>query len=444
MAARAFIICRVNSVIMKFTLCLIGLGGLMLGSEKKPVYFVIVLLLGSLIAWLIVTGKPEPIVLPTAQPREVVVDVSRFEIKRHYVWLKSQGLVTAQTSSVLSAQVAGRISKINDNFTVGGSFVAGEILLSLEDDDYRNVILNNEAELANAQQLLATERGKVKQAKREWRDLGDQASNDLFLREPQLVSASAAVAAAEANLQQARLNLSRTQVTAPFDGQLLAKHADLGQYVSQGLPLADIYSTSVAEVRLPITSDQRQFITLHSSSVNPVELFATYGERSFKWAAHIDRIEAAVDATSRQYYLVASLKNPFQRLLDDSPKASELQSKSTNPPLAIGQYLTAKIEGDSIDRSVRIPRQALRQQDLLWLFVDGQLVTQPVTVLQVDRDFALVQLPASFHKQNDIAVITSDLLFAFEGMSLTPSFAEQQLSNELDSLSKSDSSLLSN
>ena len=157
-------------------------------------------------------------------------------------------------------------------------------------------------------QLLASELGKVKQAKREWRDLGDQASNDLFLRKPQLASARSAVASAEANLQQARLNLSRTKIKAPFTGQLLSKHADLGQFVTQGMSLADIYSTATAEVRLPITADQRAFITVHSGATKQVKLFAKYGTKQFQWMAHIDRIEAAVDTSSRQYYLVASLE----------------------------------------------------------------------------------------------------------------------------------------
>ena len=135
----------------------------MLGSEKKPLYYVVVLLLGSLIAWLIATGKPEPAIKASDEPKDVVVDVALFDVASHRVWLQSQGLVTAETSSVLSAQVAGRIKQIDNAFVVGGSFEAGQVLLSLEDDDYRNAIFNAEAELANAKQLLASELGKVKQ-----------------------------------------------------------------------------------------------------------------------------------------------------------------------------------------------------------------------------------------------------------------------------------------
>ncbi len=409
----------------------------MLGSEKKPLYYVVVLLLGSLIAWLIATGKPEPVIKASEEPKDVVVDVALFDVASHRVWLKSQGLVTAETSSVLSAQVAGRIKQIDSAFVEGGSFEAGQVLLRLEDDDYRNAIFNAEAELASAKQLLASELGKVKQAKREWRDLGDQASNDLFLRKPQLASARSAVEGAEANLQQAQLNLSRTKIKAPFTGQLLSKHADLGQYVSQGMPLADIYSTATAEVRLPITADQRALITIHSEEAKQVKLFAKYGTKQFQWRAYIDRIEAAVDANSRQYYLVASLENPFQNLI-----AGQLDAKArverANPPLAIGQYLTAMIEGDDVENSIRIPRKALRQKNLIWLLVDGRLVNQMITPLQVDRDFALVQFPKSFQGQRDLEVIISDLPFAFEGMQISASDAGQRQNIQADSISVSD------
>ena len=410
----------------------------MLGSARKPLYYVIVVLLGSVIVWLIATGKPDPIITAIAKPKDVVVDVTLFDVKSHPVWLKSQGLVTAEITSVLSAQVAGRIKQIDNAFVAGGRFEDGQVLLSLEDDDFRNAIFNAEAELANAQQLLASELGKVKQANREWRDLGDQASNDLFLRKPQLASARSAVAGAEANLQQAQLNLSRTKIKAPFTGQLLSKHADLGQYVSQGMPLADIYSTASAEVRLPITADQRAFITVHSTDAKQVNLFAKYGTKQFQWTAHIDRIEAAVDANSRQYYLVASLEKPFQSLTSVLLEPNVAVERSS-PPLAIGQYLTAMIEGDSVERSIQIPRKALRQQNLIWLLVDGRLVNQMITPLQVDRDFALVQLPQSFQGQHELAVITSDLPFAFEGMQLSASNAEQRHNTQTDSISVSES-----
>ena len=408
----------------------------MLGSEKKSHYYVVVLLLGSLIAWLIVSGKPEPAIKASEEPKDVVVDVALFDVTSHRVWLKSQGLVTAETSSVLSAQVSGRIKQIDNAFVEGGSFEAGQVLLSLEDDDYRNSILNAEAELANAKQLLASELGKVKQAKREWRDLGDQASNDLFLRKPQLASAQSAVASAEANAQQARLNLSRTKIKAPFTGQLLSKYADLGQFVTQGMPLADIYSTARAEVRLPITADQRALITIYGAT-KQVKLFAKYGVKQFQWTAHIDRIEAAVDKNGRQYYLVASLENPFQPLTNAQ---LEVRSKveKMNPPLAMGQYLTAMIEGDSVEHSIQIPRKALRQKNLIWLLVDGRLVNQTITPLQVDRDFALVQLPKSFQGQRDLAVIISDLPFAYEGMQISASDAGQQHDIQADVISASD------
>ena len=409
----------------------------MLGSQKKPLYYVVVLLMGSIIAWLIATGKPEPVIKASEEPKDVVVDVAVFDVTSHRVWLKSQGIVTAETSSVLSAQVPGRIKHIDNAFVEGGSFKTGQVLLSLEDDDYLNAILNAEAELANAKQLLASELGKVKQATREWRDLGDQASNDLFLRKPQLASARSAVTSAEASLKQARLNLSRTKIKAPFNGQLLSKHADLGQFATQGMSLADIYSTATAEVRLPITAGQRAFITVHSGAIKKVKLFAKYGTKQFQWMAYIDRIEAAVDTNSRQYYLVASLENPFKPLTSAQLEVSSRVEK-VNPPLAIGQYLTAMIEGDSVERSIQIPRKALRQKNLIWLLVDDRLVNQMITPLQVDRDFALVQLPKSFQGQRNLAVIISDLPFAYDGMQVSASDAGQQDNIQADDISASD------
>ena len=106
--------------------------------------------------------------------------------------------------------------------------------------------LSAEANLANASEILSIRRSKSKQAKQEWVDLVINPLNDLFLRKPQLESAKANFKAAQSQLSLAKLNLSRTKVNLPYDVLILEKFVDLGQFVSIGLPLADIYDSSSA------------------------------------------------------------------------------------------------------------------------------------------------------------------------------------------------------
>ena len=90
----------------------------------------------------------------------------------------------------------------------------------------------------------------------EWRELGSAEANDLFLRKPQLRAAELAVTAAEADVAASKLALERTVIRAPFDGRVLQKRADVGQFVGNGTPLAQVYAIEALELRLPVSDAQ--------------------------------------------------------------------------------------------------------------------------------------------------------------------------------------------
>jgi multidrug resistance efflux pump len=77
-------------------------------------------------------------------------------------------------------------------------------------------------------------------------------AKDLYLRKPQLEEAQARLASAEADLEQARHDLAKTTVIAPYDGLVSAKNTDIGQFVTTGASIAETFAVDYAEVRLPI------------------------------------------------------------------------------------------------------------------------------------------------------------------------------------------------
>jgi RND family efflux transporter MFP subunit len=321
----------------------------------------------------------------------------------------------------LIAQVAGKIEQVADNFVEGGFIVADEVLVQLEQQDYRYASQRARARVADARQLLAIEKGRVRQAKREWRDLGEKDANDLFLRKPQLASAQAAVVAAVADLEQAELNLQRTAVRVPFDGRILEKFVGFGQYLAPGAPVARIYSTDVVEVRLPLTDRQLGLLDLslrrdeagqHGVAI-PVHLIGRFGGVDWQWQGTITRTDASIDSRSRVMYAVAEIRDPFV------PDAN-----SGRPPLLIGQFVQARISGRRQDNAIALPRQALRPENTLWLVDDDQrLQVLPVTVLQSDDKQVLVK--GEF--DGPVEVIVSALNLFVPGMLVAPQATESQL-----------------
>jgi len=89
-------------------------------------------------------------------------------------------------------------------------------------------------------------------ARQDYAELGRGEPTPLALRLPQRAQARASLQAAKAELESAKLNLSRTAVIAPFSGRVRSKASDLGQFVTPGSRLGRIFSTNVVEVGLEL------------------------------------------------------------------------------------------------------------------------------------------------------------------------------------------------
>jgi len=118
----------------------------------------------------------------------------------------------------LKAQIEGMIVDINPNFVSGGQFNQGDILISIDDRDYRLAVVQRQAKVALAENQLIKIQAQADSAQLELAELGRKHASDLAKGLPQLTHAKAELASAEALLAQAELNLSRTKVVAPFAG----------------------------------------------------------------------------------------------------------------------------------------------------------------------------------------------------------------------------------
>lgn len=313
----------------------------------------------------------------TAPPLVRVLTVKLEDLRLN---VASQGTVTPSVTTRLVPEVSGRIVGISPSFEIGGTFEKGERLLRLEDRDYKLGLKSAEAELANARLKLAEEEAQAEVAEREWQELGRGEAEPLVLRVPQLAQARATVAAAEARVAQAELNLERTRLTAPFAGRVRDKQADIGQYVAAGSPIATLIGISHAEVRLPLPDREFSFIDLDlglgakrrsAASAPNVLLRAEVAGIEHQWNAKIVRTEAELDERTRMLHVVARVEDPYGRI------------KETAAPLAAGRFVVAEIEGRLARQVVRLPRSALRSGDqLLIVDSDDRLRFRQVHVLR--------------------------------------------------------------
>lgn len=345
---------------------------------------------------------PEP---PPAEPANIAVTVIGAQPQHMRLSVAAQGTVKPKREIELIAEVSGRIVGVNDQFASGGYFVPQQTLIQIDDRDYQVALLRAEARLAEAQRLLAEEEGLARQARREWRELESQSANDLFMRKPQLASAKAGLAFAEADVAKAKLDIERTAIAAPFQGRVKTIHANLGQYVTVGAALADVYDSTAYEVRLPLTEKQAALIDLpfshgqnsgESQNLPQVTLRGDVAGVTHEWQAQLVRTEAYIDPNSRMYYAVAEVTvDP-----DDTAKVAP-------PP---GLFVDAEIEGKELSNVVRLPRQALVQRDQI-VIIDarGRTAQKTVKVLRKTESHVWIKSP-----------MNAGILVALEKQTLTP------------------------
>lgn len=365
-----------------------------------------------IITLLFVTG-PEP---KRTQPVAPVpyVQVTEVEPQRFQLTVVAHGTVEPRTESDLVAEVRGRVVEVAPALEAGGFFEAGETLLRLDGRDYRIAVERNRAsvQLAESEDRLAKAEA---QRRRQLVERGVASDADLEQFENRALVAAATLAQARANLSQAVLDLERTAVSAPFAGRVRARSVDLGQFVSPGSLLAQIYAVDYSEIRLPIRTDELAFLTLPSpasGSDEPganVSLQASLGGQQLEWMAELVRTEGAIDPRTRMMNVVARIDDPHGREAD-------------RVPLPAGLFVRAEIQGRQLDDVYVLPTAALRDGDSLYLLLEDRLVFRNVDVLRRGRDEVVID---GGLEPGDLVIVTP-MRAATDGMRVRAKVGERK------------------
>ncbi len=302
--------------------------------------------------------------------------------------VQSQGSVIPRTETTIVAEASGRIVEVSDAFVSGGRFAAGDVLIRIDPRNYESALLRAQANVARAETQLATESALAGYAEEDWQRLrqttpGAAPATELALRKPQLQQALAELHFAEAELKDAAGDLDRTTIRAPYNGRVRDKVADIGQYVNVGSEIARIFAVDFAEVRLPVTQRDLQYLDttkLRSNEPFDVMLSAELGGTVSHWSAKITRTEGVFDTTSRVLYLVAQIQDPYA-----------YAEGATSDMLLMGMFVSAEIDGQEAGDLFLIPRSSLERGTTLWVVDDeSRIYPRELNILRRDDDFVYV------------------------------------------------------
>jgi len=312
--------------------------------------------------------------------------------------VSTQGEVRARTEVDIVAQVAGRVVSISSEFTEGGIVSSGIALISIEDTDYRLALAQSQAVVAAAEVEVQEALAKANVARKQIRN--KEKASPLALKIPQVDQAKARLEAARASLSLAELNLSRTKISLPFDGRVMKKNVDVGQYVSPGISLGRAFSTKVVEVRVPLDDDELAsldlpigFIAKEESSI-VVELSAVVAGKMQHWQGKLVRLDASIDNQTRTLFGQIEIQSPY----DDNVSQN-------NMPLAVGLYVKAEIKGRKISNAIVIPRDALRAGNNVFVInSEDRLDIRQVKVVHSTEEMAIIDSGVS---SNDRVIVSS-------------------------------------
>lgn len=349
---------------------------------------IVVLALGAAAAWKMIALRPvvekQSPEIPVPPVRVLEVELQNLQFK-----VRGQGTVAPRTEIALIPEISGRVVHISPSLAAGGFFEENSVLLRIDPGDYQAAVAQSEAQVAQAELALESERAEAAAALKEWESLGTGKAPSLLRREPQLAQARAALAAARAAVERAQRDLQKTELRAPFAGRVRQKNVDIGQFVNRGNSIATIYSIDRAEVRLPLPDDQLAYLELPLSyrgevpgSRGPgVILRSTFGGREYSWSGTIVRTEGEIDPRTRMVHVVAQVENPYGR-----------GRNPDRPPLAVGMFVEAEIMGRWARGVVVLPRAALRSDGQV-LVVDSEerLHLRSVEVLKADRTQVVIK-----------------------------------------------------
>jgi multidrug efflux system membrane fusion protein len=226
----------------------------------------------------------EPAVAKAVAP--VTVSVRTQEAKPVEQFIVAQGQAEPNRTVTSRAETKGQISEILAD--EGASVAAGDVIVRLEANDRKAMLLRAEARVREQQSAYEASESLGKKGYQTQRQ-ADQIFSSLQT--------------AKAELEEARIELERIEIKAPFEGVVLSSPMELGAYVDVNGEVATIVDNDPLVVSVRISQQDVSALKLGQ----PANVtFATGQQRDGK----IRYIAARADEDTRTFRVEVELPNP--------------------------------------------------------------------------------------------------------------------------------------
>ncbi|RLC13138.1 MAG: efflux RND transporter periplasmic adaptor subunit [Deltaproteobacteria bacterium] len=406
---------------------------------------VIVLIIAIALAKFLISLKKEPekkeiINNPVSVKVIMAKPVSKVMTVEEYGTVKPRKLVK------ITAEVSGRISYIHPSFIEGGEIEKGQVLIRIDQRTYKLnrqtgtvrirqaktdieqlkqdiANLKNDIKLSSANlKLVEKELKRIKalsesqfasknsldraeklylQAKIQFQNL----SNRLSLTDTLMEQKINALDMANVDFQKADLALEKTSIVSDFDGFILNKSAEIGEYINPGQIMGSIYEKGNLDVDVRIPLENLRWIESFFEEGKTPKAKVTMANidkmQPFVWDAEVVRIKASIDETTRTLPMTLEILKP------------ELKLKNIFE-LKPGAFVKCSIIGETYKNIFVLPRYLLKRENILYTINSGHLKMKKVGILRKFEDEIYVDNGLNSGDK----IIVSPLPGALDGMEL--------------------------
>jgi len=320
---------------------------------------------------------------PTNKKRErperiVKIQVKELRPTKEQIFINTSGTVIPERMLSLKPRVSGEIIKIHPDLHTGGVINKGETLVEIDPQDYLIAQTRAESSLSEAQFAYRLELGEQDVAKYEWNFLEkkDEISpleKDLILRIPHLKKAKSDIKAAEAALQQAKLNLERCKIKAPYELLVMKRMVTEGSQVNPQTIIAELVSADTFWVEAAIPYQQLSLLDQENGSA----IILPASDRSgSSWKGEFIRRKPGISTGARRARIIIEVKEPL---------------KQNSAPLLLNSYVKVHLKGPQIKDVFKIPASSFHDGRKLHLMnSESRLEIREVLPLWSDSDFIYV------------------------------------------------------
>ncbi len=218
-------------------------------------------------------------------------------------------------------------------------------------------------------------------------------------------------------IEQAELDLARTEVTAPVDGVIVSEMVEADSYVQRGAQLLTFEDTRQVEVSCSLTMEELYRLWNATGQKRESEydipdlpVLVTYklGGRTFGWHGQLARYEGVgLDEKTRTIACRIVVPEPRSVLEVLDNDNDSLVAASDGPPVLVrGMFVNARIRTQPTAPMLRVPEAVVRPGNRVWLVRDGHLDIVTVVIAATKEGDIILDAKASGVSAGERAVIS--------------------------------------